>query len=447
MAPRPLHALIATTGLAAVPLLSGPLVLAQDGGVGPAPLAPVAVPALSPPPPPPLPAAEAPPPEAPLRSTPASAPAPWQPEPEYRRAEPPRRFDQQIGDLERDRIVSPNERVRVRDAITNPARPAVQLACRNGALSARECGGAPTVVGRSRSDGAIFAPLDSGSSASSFSTFPGQSYAVRGEGFSTAAAPLPPISVPVTALLSGSGGNFRLTDVFGRTPRPAAVVGNGNLRLLYPLIGSAVTSSEFGWRLHPVLGSWLMHAGKDLAAPEGTPVVASLSGRVVMSGLAGGYGLAVEVEHDTPRRRTLYGHLSELYVREGQTVKQGEVIGRVGSTGLSTGPHLHFELRIPQDGGWVAVDPGDLDPGNALSGAIAAGAGLHGLGSLRGPGNAEAPDAVALLMGQLIQTLERPISPLAPSVTAPSSKPAVQPLPGQKAVPAPAPLSAAPPRG
>ncbi|MFM8276110.1 MAG: M23 family metallopeptidase, partial [Cyanobium sp.] len=117
---------------------------------------------------------------------------------------------------------------------------------------------------------------------------------------------------------------------------------------------------------------------------------------VVSSGLAGGYGLAVEIEHDRPLRRTLYGHLSELYVREGDQVRQGEVIGRVGSTGLSTGPHLHFELRLPQDGGWVATDPGDLDPGHAL---IA----LAGLGGGRAVGG----DAVALLMGQLVQALER----------------------------------------
>jgi murein DD-endopeptidase MepM/ murein hydrolase activator NlpD len=107
---------------------------------------------------------------------------------------------------------------------------------------------------------------------------------------------------------------------------------------------------------------------------------------VVSSGLAGGYGLAIEVEHDRPRRRTLYGHLSELYVKEGDRVRQGEVIGRVGSTGLSTGPHLHFELRLPGDGGWVAVDPGDLDPGKGAAGS----------------------DAIALLMGQLLQRLERP---------------------------------------
>ena len=145
------------------------------------------------------------------------------------------------------------------------------------------------------------------------------------------------------------------------------------------------------------MGSWLMHSGRDLAAPEGTPVVAALAGRVVSSGLAGGYGLAIEIEHDRPLRRTLYGHLSELYVKEGDSVRQGEVIGRVGSTGMSTGPHLHFELRLPQDGGWVATDPGDLDPARSLIALPGMGVGGRGVGG----------DAVALLMGQLVQALER----------------------------------------
>jgi hypothetical protein len=407
MAPRPLHALLAATALVGAPLLTVPLGLAQDSGAA-APAAstpPAAAPLAPPPAPPPLPAAAAPPPEPVQRPTAnplPSGPA-LQPPAELRRAETPRRFDADLDALVRDGVVTPRERVRVRGVIPGFASPALQAACRNGALSALECSGSVTVIGRNRRDG-ISGPLLNPSGS-------GSELAYSAAGFRTDATPLPPISVPVTALLSGAGGTFRLTDVFGRTPRPAAVAGNGNLRLLYPLIGSSVPTSGFGWRLHPVLGSWLMHAGKDLAAPEGTPVVAALSGQVVSSGLAGGYGLAVEVEHEGPRRRTLYGHLSELYVREGQKVRQGEVIGRVGSTGLSTGPHLHFELRMPRDGGWVAVDPGELDPGTGLS----AGSAIAGLGGLAAPGEGPMNNAVALLMGQLIQTLERPRLPLAPS--------------------------------
>jgi hypothetical protein len=401
MAARPLPALLAATALAGVPFLAVPLGLAQDAGsAGAPPPAPAIQPPASLSAPAPLPAAAAPPPPPAQRPTAGQVPAaaPLEPPAEIRRAESPRRLDADIDALVRDGVVSPRERVRVRGVIPGIANPALQAACRSGALSALECGGGLTVIGRNRRDG-MSGPLSvPGGTAGELSYLP------AGGGFRTDATPLPPISVPVTALLSGAGGSFRLTDVFGRTPRPAAVAGNGNLRLLYPLIGSSVPTSGFGWRLHPVLGSWLMHAGKDLAAPEGTPVVAALSGQVVSSGLAGGYGLAIEVEHDRPRRRTLYGHLSELYVREGQRVRQGEVIGRVGSTGLSTGPHLHFELRVPQDGGWVAVDPGDLDPSTGLSGAAAI-AGLQGLGA---PGDGPMPDAVALLMGQLIQTLERP---------------------------------------
>lgn len=292
----------------------------------------------------------------------------------------PRRFDQSLDDLVRQGVVTPAERNRVESAgALRPGElPAHRQACSSGALSEQECRTGVSVRWRGRNPLAA-ERLDNGQA-------PGALMAGMGR-FGSDGLPLPPITVPVSALLSGSGGSFRLSDVFRVTPRPAPLAGNGNRSLLFPLIGSAVTTSSFGWRLHPVLGSWLMHAGKDLAAPEGTPVVAALSGRVVSSGVAGGYGLAVEIEHRNPLRRTLYGHLSELYVKEGELVKQGTVVGRVGSTGLSTGPHLHFELRLPESGGWVAVDPGMLDPGGTAPGG---------------------PDAIALLMGQLLQSLERP---------------------------------------
>ena len=243
-------------------------------------------------------------------------------------AEPPRRFDQSLDQLERSRVITPLERRGLEAG--QPQAPIdvsrYQKACREGALSRQEC-----------ASGVAVRSLPRSRSAST------------------------PSSVPVSALLAGSAASYSLDSFFAVTPRPAPHVGNGDTRLLFPVIGQAITSSGFGWRLHPILGNWLMHAGRDFAAPQGTPVVAALSGRVVSSGLAGGYGIAIELEHSAPRRRTLYGHLSELYVKAGQTVLQGEVIGRVGSTGLSTGPHLHFELRQPSNGGWQAVDPGTLD--------------------------------------------------------------------------------------
>lgn len=415
MAATPRTLLLALGALAMGPVLSGGLVLAQSEPSAPVAPAPssapeptIGAPSLSPPP---LPVTAAP--------EPPAAPAPVRPAPEQRRAPAPQRFDTSLDALVREGIVSPSERVRVHRGLLGPLNAQRREACSSGALSQLECSTGVVMRGRGRGD--IPSGLEGGALSG------GTGYATAA-GFRTDASPLPPISVPVSALLSGAGGSFRLTDVFGRTPRPAPIAGNGNMGLIFPLIGSAVTTSEFGWRLHPVMGSWLMHAGKDLAAPEGTPVVAALSGKVVSSGLAGGYGLAIELEHGNPRRRTLYGHLSELYVREGQVVRQGEVIGRVGSTGLSTGPHLHFELRLPQEGGWVAVDPGQLDPG-----------GLFPAGMPGQPGAAPT-DAVAMLVGQLVQTLERPRSPLGNAAAAPSP---LTPLPPHRTLPAPAPL---PPR-
>lgn len=399
-----------------VPLAGSTLVLAQsEGGGTTAPAESgwqgLPAPPLTPPPPispDPAPAAELPKPRpalpTPAPST-AESPAPLRPSLEQLPKDRPQRFDASLDALVRDGIVTPKERVRVRGSLVLDPVPGLRKqACGSGALSVEECRTGVVFRGRSRPDSEALglpgasAPAVAGPERTGFF---GQGMAQEG----IAASPLPPISVPVNALLAGVGGRFRLTDVFRLTPRPSPIGGNGNRGLLFPLIGSAVTTSNFGWRLHPILGSWIMHAGRDFAAPEGTPVVAALSGRVVSSGDAGGYGLAIEIEHERPVRRTLYGHLSELYVKPGESVRQGEVIGRVGSTGLSTGPHLHFELRLPQDGGWMATDPGEMLPAEMLTAMR-----LPGLPA--GAGNLSpvnpSTDAVALLIGQLLQTLERP---------------------------------------
>jgi len=371
--------------VAAVPVLGGGLAWAQLQTEGAAdPLAPQPVlptPAAAPAPvsPAPLPQAR------PGGAVVPSAQAPLRPDPQQLGAPPPpRRFDQSLDELVRQGVVTPTERSLIRGGAAGGLAPldvgAFQKACRSGALSSQECrGGLAIRWGRRGGQGAA---------AGEAALLPG----ADGGRLGADGMPLPPLTVPVSALLAGNGGSFNLASVFRVTPRPAPLLGNGNRRLLLPIIGAAVPTSGFGWRLHPLLGIWRLHAGEDLAAPEGTPVVAALSGRVVSSGLAGGYGLAVELEHQRPLRRTLYGHLSELYVKPGEWVRQGEVVGRVGSTGLSTGPHLHFELRQPADGGWVAMDPGDLDPGSQLKGS----------------------DAIALLMGQLLASLERPASPERP---------------------------------
>lgn len=108
-------------------------------------------------------------------------------------------------------------------------------------------------------------------------------------------------------------------------------------------VEGARQSSGFGMRFHPVLGYSRMHQGVDFAAPTGTPILASAAGTVVMAGWGGGYGNVVILDHGKGMR-TRYAHMSKVGVRNGQKVGQGQLIGRVGSTGLSTGPHLHYEV-------------------------------------------------------------------------------------------------------
>ena len=111
-----------------------------------------------------------------------------------------------------------------------------------------------------------------------------------------------------------------------------------------PMDASKVTS-RFGLREHPILGYSAMHTGVDFGAPSGTPILAAGAGKVTMAGYNGGYGIFVKLEH-TREIGTGYGHMSRLGpgIKPGVAVRQGQVIGFVGSTGMSTGPHLHYEF-------------------------------------------------------------------------------------------------------
>lgn len=118
-----------------------------------------------------------------------------------------------------------------------------------------------------------------------------------------------------------------------------------------PLAGSVLTSG-FGMRTHPVIGGRRKHSGIDLAASTGTPVYATADGVVSRADWFSSYGLYISVEHGASLQ-TRYAHLSRLAVAAGDTVRKGDLIGYVGSTGRSTGPHLHYEVRV--DG--LAVNP------------------------------------------------------------------------------------------
>lgn len=120
--------------------------------------------------------------------------------------------------------------------------------------------------------------------------------------------------------------------------------------LMTPVAGR-ITSS-FGMRYHPILHYARMHAGIDFGAAWGSPIVAAADGQIVSAGWSGGYGREVQVAHGGGIV-TLYGHMSAIAASAGQTVRQGQVIGYVGSSGLSTGPHLHFEVKVNGH----AVDP------------------------------------------------------------------------------------------
>jgi len=152
-----------------------------------------------------------------------------------------------------------------------------------------------------------------------------------------------------------AGGAFE--RALGEVSRAVTLVDGLRSALPYaplrqPLPGALDVTSSFGYRTDPFLGRLALHSGMDLRAPYGDPVRATASGRVTIAESSGGYGEMVEVDHGAGLA-TRYGHLSEIDVSEGQWVEAGAIVGRIGSTGRSTGPHLHYEVRV--DG--AAVDP------------------------------------------------------------------------------------------
>jgi len=167
------------------------------------------------------------------------------------------------------------------------------------------------------------------------------------------------MSAPVQEAQTGSlGGDAQFRELFAswrtldgkRAEQPITSTGI-SVPSRMPLADARMTS-DYGMRTHPVLGGRRAHKGIDLAAPTGTPVYATADGIVGRANWFSSYGLYVQIEHGA-KLETRYAHMSKLAVADGQRVKKGDLIGYVGTTGRSTGPHLHYEVRI--DG--QAVNP------------------------------------------------------------------------------------------
>jgi murein DD-endopeptidase MepM/ murein hydrolase activator NlpD len=138
---------------------------------------------------------------------------------------------------------------------------------------------------------------------------------------------------------------YQVTDADGNKEHYGPDGGSSRRLLLKSPLNFKRISSNFGIREHPVLGGLRQHNGIDLAAPTGTPVESVGDGTVVRAGWNGGYGKYIEIKHSAGYT-TAYAHLSKINVSKGDRVRQGELIGEVGSTGRSTGPHLHYELHF-----------------------------------------------------------------------------------------------------
>ena len=142
----------------------------------------------------------------------------------------------------------------------------------------------------------------------------------------------------ITLYKFGDDKNYGYFDINGKSVEKA---------LMKTPINGARLSSTFGMRKHPILGFNKMHRGTDFAAKTGTPIMASGSGTIMLAKWCGGGGNCVKIKHNSTYE-TIYAHMQTFAkgIRKGRKVKQGQIIGYVGSTGMSTGPHLHYEVII-----------------------------------------------------------------------------------------------------
>ena len=138
--------------------------------------------------------------------------------------------------------------------------------------------------------------------------------------------------------------NFKIENEFGYYDLNGKSVVK---TLMKTPINGARLSSSYGMRKHPILGFNKMHTGTDFAAPEGTPIMASGSGTITRAKWCGGGGNCIKIKHNSTYE-TVYAHMKNFAkgMRAGKKVRQGQIIGYVGSTGMSTGPHLHYEVIV-----------------------------------------------------------------------------------------------------
>jgi murein DD-endopeptidase MepM/ murein hydrolase activator NlpD len=176
-----------------------------------------------------------------------------------------------------------------------------------------------------------------------------------------------------------------------------------DINFYYPLPEVVEVTSPFGWRTHPIYGDRRLHSGEDLGAPEGMPVLSAHSGYVRYADWGDGYGNMIILEYADGKYQTLYAHLSEILVQDGEAVQARQAIGKVGATGGVTGAHLHFELLKKTSGDFEPIDPA------AQIKAVEAYVAVKPNDSA--PKSSDIPQTQVALPSSLLENAEPPIAP------------------------------------